>query len=576
MSICLLDPSTIMKIAAGEVIERPASAVRELLDNAIDAGANLISVELIAGGKNQIVITDNGVGIREEQITLAPVLHATSKISVFDDLQTLSTFGFRGEALASLAEVSSLTISSKPAKQEFGSSYTIEFGEKKNVLPKGMNSGTQITIADLFKTTPARLKFLGTDSGEYRACVQEFIKKTLAHPHTDFSLHHNNEQKYRLFPVQNILERIHYLFPDTKDILYSFNYQEAYISAWGFISHPSWYKPTRSHQFLFINNRPIEWQGLRQQVHLAYNNLLPPNRFPALFLYLDMDPKHIDFNVHPQKKEVRFENERLIADIIRRSIRQGIEKATNNGGITITKDDNITIRKNYSMPVQTRMPLYNFSPSQKSSSHSQHVSLFESDVSSSPIESQIFSAQYIGTIFSTYLIFESAHIMILVDFHAMHERIRYEKLKKMYNISIERQTIIPYIFEVSKTEADIFEGLSFEKLGFSHTRISETAFSIDAIPSFLSPSRIETILRDLLDLNKNTSLNESYIWDETCKMIACKGSVKSGELLSLEEIQELLREWQILSCPLSCPHGRPITIKISRPFLDKEFKRTGF
>lgn len=575
MSIRLLDSSTIMKIAAGEVIERPASAVRELMDNAIDAGANLISVELSAGGKNQIIITDNGIGIREEQITLAPVLHATSKISHFDDLQTLSTFGFRGEALASLAEVSSLTISSKPTEQEFGSSYTIEFGEKKKVLPKGMNAGTQIIISHLFKTTPARLKFLGTDSGEYRACIQEFIKKTLAHPHIDFSLHHNNEQKYRLLPVQNILERIHYLFPDTKDILYSFDYQEAYISAWGFVSHPSWYKPTRSHQFLFINNRPIEWQGLRQQVHLAYNNLLPPNRFPALFLYLDLDPKHIDFNVHPQKKEVRFENERSIADIIRRSIRQGIEKATNSGGITVAKD-NISIQKNYSTPIQTHTPLYNFSPQQKSDRHFQGISLFESENDSSHRESQIFSARYIGTVFSTYLIFESAHIMILADFHAMHERIRYEKLKQMYNTSIERQTIIPYIFEVSKTEADIFEGLSFEKLGFSHTQISETAFSIDAIPSFLSPSRIEIILRDLIDLNKNTSFNESYIWDEACKMIACKGSVKSGELLSPEEIQELLKEWQALGCPLSCPHGRPITINISRSFLDKEFKRTGF
>lgn len=591
--ITILDSATAMKIAAGEVIEKPASAVRELLDNAIDAEATWISIEVEQGGKEFISVQDNGLGMSEDDLQKAYLNHATSKIQNFDDLVQLKTFGFRGEALASLAEISQLTIASREQEKDFGSELTITFGKRGSLSPKGMNQGTKISITNFFQNVPARLKFLSTDTSEYRAIIQEMIKKALAKPQTAFELSHNGEKKYQLNTSPDLYDRIVDLFPELKDVLQAFIYEEKGIKVYGFLSHPSWYKATRNYQYLFVNGRVIEWMAFRQQIHIAYNNLLPPSKFPAVFCYIEIDTALIDFNVHPQKKEIRFDNEKLVADIVRRAIRRGVEKSdfvldTSHQEEIIQERSKSLLQ--YSSNKNVSSNYFGSTPPYSSKNNISHTT--SKDRINSPLHSDqiqelfekkemnaydiIISARYVGTIFNTFLIFEYQNFLYLIDFHALHERIRYENILNQYNKAIPSQHIIPIIFEVAKHEAVIFEKIEYKliQLGFQISQISESSFSVEGIPNVLSVGNTETVLRELFV--EDLSIQDSHRWDSLCKMIACKGSARSGDTLSYDEIQVLLEEWKNCENPQSCPHGRPIVVPMNRGFFDKEFKRTGF
>lgn len=583
--IRILDQSTAMKIAAGEVIERPSSAVRELIDNALDAHADWIKIIIERGGCEFLSVQDNGIGMCEEDISLCYFNHATSKINHFDDLNNLKTFGFRGEALASLAEISTLNISSCTKDMDFGINLQIKFGEKISQTSKGMDQGTNITITDFFQNVPARLKFLGTDTGEYRSIIQEFLKKVLARPDVGFELIHNNEQKYLLNQAHDLQHRICELFPELQKVLHPFIHEEDGIKIYGFLSEPSWYKPNRTYQYLFVNGRAIEWTVFRQQISLAYNNLLPPSKFAAVFCYAEIDPQKIDFNVHPQKREIRFYDDKIVADIVRHALKMGIAQ----------------IAPQQIYPTSYATPSINFPP--KLASHftpptnsvnsinntkslsfekipqQEHLQeLFQQSSHTDSMAEILLKANYIGEVFTKYLIFEYQNDLYLVDFHAMHERIRYENILIKKDQELESQMIIPTLFELAKHEADIFEEIktSLQRLGFYLTRISDTSFSVEAIPIFLEIDKLDTVLRDLFVEKSRLTLQDSYIWDSICKMIACKGSVRGGDQLNSSEIQQLLHDWALHKAPASCPHGRPIVIQIDSYELDKRFKRTGF
>lgn len=591
-----LDPSTILQIAAGEVIERPASALRELLDNALDAGAENIDIVLEKGGKSFISVADDGKGMDEADIKLSPKLHTTSKINTINDLNNLHTFGFRGEALASLAEVSTLTIASRQAVSEHGYEYSLAFGQESPIKPKGMNKGTSVVIENLFQNLPARLKFLGADTGEYRACLGEFLKKALAYPQIGFKLSHNNETSYNLAPASELFCRILDIFPNTP--LQAFHYQQDDILVYGFCSPPSWYRPTRSHQYFFVNNRAIEWAPLRGQIAAAYGNLLPPGKFPACFIYVQLQPSFADFNVHPQKKEIRFQNERLISDCVRRAIRDGINlTAVSPTESSFSTSQASPVQQEPSVKREPKPFLYlpqkvypssgqkkQEAPSfQKSYRIEKQANLFVKTSSTEhtlSLAQKLLYARQAGQIFHTYLIFDEGLQVTLVDFHALHERIRYEKLLVQKNIGIEqRNLLIPQSFVFPKVDADLLEknAEAFNFLGFSLTRIGETEFSTDTLPVFLDSSQAEVILLDLFHLMEDSpSFNDSSLWDRACKSIACKGSVKSGDKLSAVEVEALLQQWHELGCPQSCPHGRPIAVSWEKTFFDKAFKRLGF
>ena len=582
--IKVLDSATAMKIAAGEVIEKPASAVRELIDNALDAGATWISIDTEQGGKEFLAVHDNGMGMSEEDIQKCYLNHATSKIEDFNDLMNLKTFGFRGEALASLAEISRVEISSRNDSQDHGSSLIVEFGQKESLAPKGMNQGTSIIINKFFQNVPARLKFLNSDVSEYRAIIQEMLKKALAKPEIAFELSHNKEKKYQLSSSMELFDRIVDIFPELRDVLKPFIYEEDGIRVYGFLSIPSWYKPTRNYQYLFVNGRAIEWVPFKSQISVAYNNLLPPSKFPAVFCYIDIDTDKIDFNVHPQKKEIRFDNEKKIADVVRRGVRRGVEASSKV--LEIGEKETFIKERSYSFPSPSKssssftMPSTGFTPRFRNSmitsnpAQEQLQTLFQREEISLP--EMLSKASYIGMIFHTYLIFEQGDSTYFVDFHAMHERIRYEQIIAKHQTQIPSQGIIPIVFELARHEADIFEEIddSLQALGFMVHKMSPTSFSIDAIPSVLKAGEAELVLRELFV--SDLSIQDSYIWDSLCKIIACKGSSHSGDHLDSSEVDSLLKEWKQCENPQSCPHGRPIVVPMSRGFFDKQFKRTGF
>ncbi|MGL4676905.1 MAG: DNA mismatch repair endonuclease MutL [Brevinema sp.] len=584
--IKILDSATAMKIAAGEVIDRPASAVRELLDNALDAQATWICVQAEKGGKEFLSVQDNGIGMLPEDLKKCYLNHATSKIQYFNDLSQLKTFGFRGEALASLAEIACVQIASCPIDQEFGSVISINFGKEQNIAPKGMNQGTQVHITNFFQNVPARLKFLSTDVAEYRSIIQEFLKKALAKPEVHFELIHNGEKKYQLTACSELFVRITDIFPELADVLQAFVYEENGIQVYGFLSHPAWYKNTRNCQYFFVNGRMIEWQIFRQQIAVVYNSLLPPSKFPAVFCYVKIDTEKIDFNVHPQKREIRFENEQMVASVVRRAMRKGLEqmdflKEIYFGVEKIESSQPVSPKLTSSMKSYPPLSFPSFRSSSSSSMFFSKVSVQEEQLKilfqkeQTPIH-QFLSARYMGTVFQSYLIFDDQENLYLVDFHAMHERIRYEKILEYYQQSVPSQKIIPILFEISKQEAEIFEQIEVRltQLGFILSPISETAFSVEGIPSMLTVGSIDTVLRELFV--EDLSLQDSYYWDSLCKMIACKGSSRSGDSLSYEEVQSLIEEWNICKNPHTCPHGRPIVISMNKLFFDKEFKRTGF
>ncbi|MGL5955200.1 MAG: DNA mismatch repair endonuclease MutL [Brevinema sp.] len=581
-TIKILDVATAMKIAAGEVIDRPASAVRELLDNALDAGSTWIVVQAGKGGKDYLSVQDNGIGMVAEDLKKCYLNHATSKIEQFNDLSQLKTFGFRGEALASLAEIACVKIASRSLEQEFGSEISIMFGDEQEISPKGMNQGTQVHITKFFQNVPARLKFLSTDVSEYRAIVQELLKKALAKPEVHFELSHNGEKKYQLTACSELFVRITNIFPELAEVLQAFLYEENGIQVYGFLSHPSWYKNTRSCQYFFVNGRMIEWQAFRQQIAIVYQNILPPSKFPAVFCYVEIDTEKIDFNVHPQKREIRFENEQAVASIVRRAIRKGLEQLTFSKEFQEEDPQETHLRKTPLTSVSSPSIKANL-PSFRSKTSSSNVFpdsykeqlqlLFQKQQSSS---SQFLSARYMGTIFQTYLVFDDQETLYLADFHAMHERIRYEQILEYYQQSVPSQQIIPILFEISKQEAEIFEQIEprLNQLGFILNPISETAFSVEGIPNMLSVGSIDMVLRELFV--EDLLLQDSYRWDSLCKMIACKGSSRSGDILSSEEVRALITEWSSCKNPHTCPHGRPVVVMMNKIFFDKEFKRTGF
>lgn len=572
MASCIrtLDPRTAMKIAAGEVIDRPASIIRELLDNALDAGATEITINLERGGKKFISVVDNGHGMSREDLAKSFLKHTTSKIEHFDDLFSLGTYGFRGEALSSISEVSECTIASRLLNEDCGSEISVHFGTPGEITGKAMNIGTTVTVKSLFNTMPARVKFLSSESVEYRLILQEILKKSMVNPSVRFEVAHNFQIMLSLLPTDNTLNRILNIMPDLRDVMHAFNSQESGYNIYGFVSDPSWYRSNRAYQYFFVNKRPVDSEIFRTQCFLAYNNLLPKSRFPAVFCYLDVDPQIVDFNVHPQKFEVRFENEILIGSSIRKSLKTAIHSI-----------DNIVApcasAPNYH-DVQSKSFVSSFSQEDDETCHLFADSVNHVDSSDNRLRKILCTATYLGTLFHTYLLFEYEHILYLVDFHAMHERVRYENILKIHNASIQSQKIIPFAISLSMDLMAIIDEMSIllEKVGFIFHKFTETSISIEGIPIYIDIKRAEIVLRELLESRNIQNLQNSEDWDYLCKTLACKGSMRSGDCINKYEIDALLIEWSQCEGFQSCPHGRPIVHNLEKKYFDRMFKRTGF
>ncbi|MFM7517744.1 MAG: DNA mismatch repair endonuclease MutL [Pirellula sp.] len=631
-----LPVSLVNKIAAGEVIERPASVVKEMLENSVDAGATLIEVLVEGGGTDLIRISDNGCGIEPEQLELALAPHATSKLKDSEDLFDVRTLGFRGEALASIAEISHMTLRSRVASSDSGYELRAQGSEREAIKPCAMDIGTTIEVRHLFFNTPVRRKFMKTPSTEMGHVVEAFTRVALAFPHVHMILCSNDRVQYDLPETSRWADRIRAFFGDeVADALISVEHQDEKVKVRGYVTDPSLSRSNNRMQYLFLNGRYIRDRALQHALSEAYRGLLMVGRMPVCFLQMEIDPKTVDVNVHPTKVEVRFEDSgaiysRLLHTIRHRFLTSNLVAKPRDAAIDpqaaqiptpalgpantpsmAPASSNTALmdwaRSQQSVPDFRPFPSSGFSndpfrsepftpvaPTQEPAwsppaSHAQTPVAPSADplldaVDFSPKHSGaqdiMGSARAVGfQIHNRYLITQDEAGMVIIDQHALHERILFEQIKtKVLSKSLDRQRmLVPATVQLTSAEAamalDSKEMLA--EIGFEVESFGGDTIVLNAYPSILSKRAPEEMLRQVLEalMSGGKKVNAQDVLDELMNMMACKAAIKAGDRLSDPEITALLEQRHLYQDTHHCPHGRPTALFFSREQLDKMFKR---
>mgnify|MGYP001004183536 FL=1 len=618
--IKVLDNLTIQKIAAGEVIERPASIVKELVENSIDANAKNIVVEINNGGKSYIRVTDDGDGIEEEDIPLAFEKHSTSKLKEINDLYSLLTLGFRGEALSSISAVAKVEILTKTSGNTAGVNAIIENGKIISKDKVGTPKGTTIIVKDLFYNLPVRKKFLKSDISESNNISDIVYKLALGNYNISFKFIKDNKVILNSSNKYDIKENIYSILG--KDItkgLVPINFESNDIKINGFISNNNIYRSNRGHQYIYINGRYIVNSDISTTIEKHYRSLIPLNRFPVFIIYIDMDPGELDVNIHPTKQEVKFTSNSDILGLISNIIHERLFPSLNIPKFeekeTIKEDIPVLYEKSNSAGViirdYTGVSLVDDStdtdeikkvelPSKKitENNHNDYKKtitdnvlddnnflreinedvLYEDDDTNN-IKEILPEIRPIGIVFGTYIIGENNILnkLFFIDQHAAHERILYEKFRAEYNreaINIQ-QLITPEILDLTMKEFSLFtENIEFfRKLGFEVEEFGTTSIAIRGVPFLFGKPNIKNLFMDLLD-NVDKDLKSSYDTrlDKLMKL-ACTSAIKSGDKISDIEIKSLLSDLSKCENPYSCPHGRPTIIEIPKNYIEKKFLR---
>ncbi len=587
-----LDYNTVTKIAAGEVIDRPASIVRELIDNSIDADSSTVSIHISDGGKTYIEVKDDGIGMDKSDIEICYKNHSTSKISSFDDITFVKTLGFRGEALSSIAEVAKTSVLSRKRDTISGYRLQVDFGKLISIEEKGINTGTSVIVKDLFAELPARKKFLSHASTETRYIDKEIVKKALAFHNIGFEFVSEGKTKYNSPAKNTRIERIADFFPDTLNYLLPLEYSAKGLKIFGFISKPEFIRPNRMYQFLFVNNRAVEWKNFYFAVSNAYGNLIPSGHFPAVFIYLEIEQELIDFNVHPMKREVRFSDEYGISKQIQSAIKEAL---FSSHGICESDETPVAFNQ-YEKNIVNAVGKY-ISRSKDNTDIYLKFSKDKSDIppviinktelpksaTSPQIASDITEYRFLGIAFSTYIVMEGDGRIIFIDQHAVHERINYEKLTAKYrgeNIGVE-ELLIPVNFDVPPEITETLEQNlnALSKMGFEMEHFGGNTFVIRSIPEYISYEDAADVVMGFVCAiaeNPEGRHHSADFIDNAVKQMACKSSVRAGDKISENEVFALLEELMKTERPFSCPHGRPVMFSITKGDLEKQFKRTGF
>ena len=607
--INLLDNETINKIAAGEVIENPKSIVKELVENSIDAGADEITIEIKNGGKSFIRVTDNGKGIEKDQVENAFKRHCTSKISSSDDLNSLFTLGFRGEALASIAAVSKVEVITRTNDDIYGIKMTIEGGKIISKEDIGCPVGTTITVTDLFYNVPARKKFLKSDISESSNINEIVVSLALSKENISFKYINNNNVAYRTPKTNNLLNTISSLYEkDLYNSLLKIDYKSDIISITGYTTNLNYYRGNRKQQIVFVNGRVIKHRRMSYFIEEAYNTLLPKNKYPACFIKIEIAPALVDVNVHPAKTEVRFQNEEMVLNEIKNAVYSALHsksimkevkgetllhdsKDINNlrifdrssgksvilGGLENkfteeteeTKNIRITEVEVSNKDIAVMEPL---KPYDKFEFKQQTFIKAEND------EDKLPELYVIGIVLDTYIICENPEktCMFMIDQHAAHERINYEKFLNQYNSrEILIQEIVPEVINLSYDdyETAMSNVEIFEYLGISVENFGNNAILINNIPTIFKDSNLKDVFYAILDNLKDiTKSNLDFVMEKIIKE-ACVKSVKSGDRLHMSEVRALLNDLRMTDNPYTCPHGRPVIIKMTRYEIEKMFER---
>ncbi len=544
------------RIAAGEVIERPASVVKELIENSIDAGATEVGVDILNGGRRLIRISDNGRGMEREDALICFYPHATSKINTEEDLFDIRTLGFRGEALSSIASVSRLRILTAPSGSTLGVSLEIHGGELMEVK-EAVHSGTTIEVKDLFFNTPARKKFLKSQRTEVYHIVETVTVAGLSHPDVAFSLTVDRAETLMLPVAGGIRERVLQIYGE--EFLRGLReVNEGSVSA--MISVEGNFRSSRANQYIFVNRRPIRDASLRHAVYSAYDPLVPRDRHPMFFIYLDIAPSEVDFNVHPAKREVRFSDR----ETVYRLIYDAVGKALSGSMSCDEEADSV----NMLQPV-TRNP-------QPVTSVSQPATPDVSFVADTLLKyGRDFKYIYLGDVFVAYT---DGQGITLLDHHAAHERILYERLRQGMGLEVT-QLLFPAQVRLPAREYKVLVHRleDIREMGIDVEDFGHNTLMVRAVPRFLFDADMAGILSDiafcLIESTAGSPVED--IRDRIAKRIACHSSVRGAVMLRHDEIARLLADLSEAEDPEHCPHGRPTRIRMSLEDLKRMFKRTG-
>lgn len=614
--IRVLEKSVADKIAAGEVIERPVSIVKELVENAIDSGADSIVVEIKNGGKSYIRVTDNGCGIPRDEVETAFLRHATSKIEKAADLNSIDTLGFRGEALASIAAVTHTELVTKTQEEKIGAKVLIHGSEVLSKGGTGCPDGTTIIITDLFYNTPARQKFLKSDSAESGQIIDLMSQIALAYPAIRFRFINNGNVIFSTTGKGDMLNTILsvYKLSEYRDLV-PVGFSDEWGTITGYISKPSLSKTTRRSQIFFVNGRVVSSKVIERGVTEGYKERLFDGRYPVAFLFIHTDPARLDVNIHPNKREVRFDNEGEIVELVSTAIKEALgtksavievknpfkEEKSSPAEVSEKRENQVDIKQILSTKrdvpkveeaqvafepkrepaenaeakepvkaVQTAAPAPECKPAIQEkaqiSIEKPHLQPFDFD-----------ELKLTGAIFGTYITAVDEKNFYLIDQHAAHERIFYEKLVSEYLASekLRQPILMPIIIEVSlavkENEYDWLDSLA--EMGFAIEEFGQNSYVIREIPTFMDLTEAEEFVKVYIDnITEGTNLNNTVIINKLITK-SCKSAIKAHDYISMEEMKALISQLKLCRNPFSCPHGRPTFVKFSQYEIEKMFKR---
>jgi DNA mismatch repair protein MutL len=592
-TINILSPQLANQIAAGEVVERPASVLKELVENSLDAGATRIDIEVEQGGVKRLCVRDNGCGIDQSDMSLALSRHATSKISDIDDLEAVGTLGFRGEALASIASVSRLSLTSNSGENQAWKAVSEGRDMAVDVQPAAHPAGTSVDVRDLFFNTPARRKFLRTETTEYNRIDDHAKKLALSHMNVAFSLRHNQRVNLNLQPAQSVLEQEKRVAdicgkPFMEQALYVDN-ERTGIRLWGWIGLPTFSRSQTDLQHFFVNGRSIRDKVVSHAVRQAYQDVLYHGRHPAFVLFLEIEPKDVDVNVHPTKHEVRFRDSRVIHGFVSGTLQKALAQDRPQDHLQSNEVQGLLPEE--AIPVQSTMGL---APTSKPFNYAPQSSGFQGHSVNTPMHA--YQSLYgdggseesatipplgfaIAQLKGIFILAENEQGMIVVDMHAAHERITYEQMKTDFDKEglISQPLLVPESLSVSQREADAVEQNPdvFVRLGFTVERAAAESVVVREIPALLRGTQVEALLRDVISdvLEHGTSERIRQQINEILSTMACHGSVRANRKLTIPEMNALLRDMEATERSGQCNHGRPTYFQLSLDELDKLFLR---
>jgi len=588
--IKLLSENLVNQIAAGEVVERPASVVKELVENSIDAGADRVVVEIKDAGNTFIKVSDNGRGMSREDLTMCIQRHATSKISSESDLWRINTMGFRGEAIPSIASVSNMIIKSKNTEDISGTSINVKGGNVVSVEDIGIPVGTIIEVYDLFFNTPARQKFLKKETTELGHITTMFDNIALANPQIAFKLIHNEKVISDFSKSTDLISRVADIFgKNTADAMLPIFYGGTELQIDGFIGKPLLSRSTSQHQYFFVNGRYIQHHLFANTIKSAYHSMLMENKKPIFIINIKINPAMVDVNAHPRKIEVRFAEQQALNSILYSATKTTLEK--NNliprAFVETQRYMSDSFPKEISSTNFSGGFVQNFSntgnnhrsfSSQDSMNFSKEI-LMKRDQNSAAIIQNEPVLKSIVQISDSYIVAKNDEGLVLIDQHAAHERVRYEELMNQCSSADKKiqPLLVPLQIEFTTTEISQIEANIdvFKNLGFEIENFGGNTFNVYSVPSFFSGEDIEQVIKGVLDdieNEKNPSRFQGNI-EIIITYMACRSAIKFGQKLSLDEMQSLIMQLGKLKMPYTCPHGRPTMISLTLSELERMFGR---